>query len=124
MLVFCLPQPDIYPGNCWAFKGSQGYLVVRLSMEIHPTSFTLEHIPKTLSPTGNITSAPKDFSVYVSVPSSLPTRLWSVRYRQRGPSGGTVASQWWRNISLTGKELRTPRTNCPGGSLAEPWSPR
>ncbi|XP_036171350.1 SUN domain-containing protein 1 isoform X16 [Myotis myotis] len=57
-------QPDIYPGNCWAFKGSQGFLVVRLSMEIHPTSFTLEHIPKTLSPTGNITSAPKDFSVY------------------------------------------------------------
>lgn len=57
-------QPDIYPGNCWAFKGSQGYLVVRLSMKIHPTSFTLEHIPKTLSPTGNITSAPKDFSVY------------------------------------------------------------
>ncbi|XP_036288494.1 SUN domain-containing protein 1 isoform X14 [Pipistrellus kuhlii] len=57
-------QPDIYPGNCWAFKGSQGYLVVRLSMEIHPTSFTLEHIPKTLSPTGNIASAPKNFSVY------------------------------------------------------------
>lgn len=60
------PQPDIYPGNCWAFKGSQGYLVVRLSMTIRPTSFTLEHIPKTLSPTGNITSAPKDFSVHVS----------------------------------------------------------
>ncbi|XP_044516037.1 SUN domain-containing protein 1 [Gracilinanus agilis] len=57
-------QPDIYPGNCWAFKGSQGYLVVRLSMMIRPTAFTIEHIPKTLSPTGNITSAPKDFSVY------------------------------------------------------------
>ncbi|XP_030434011.1 SUN domain-containing protein 1 isoform X10 [Gopherus evgoodei] len=57
-------QPDMYPGNCWAFKGSQGYLVVRLSMMIYPTAFTLEHIPKTLSPTGNITSAPKDFSVY------------------------------------------------------------
>ncbi|KAM9058056.1 SUN domain-containing protein 1 isoform 7-T9 [Megaptera novaeangliae] len=57
-------QPDIYPGNCWAFKGSQGYLVVRLSMKILPTTFTLEHIPKTLSPTGNITSAPKDFAVY------------------------------------------------------------
>ncbi|XP_048348670.1 SUN domain-containing protein 1 isoform X9 [Sphaerodactylus townsendi] len=57
-------QPDMHPGNCWAFKGSQGYLVVRLSMLIYPTSFTLEHIPKTLSPTGNITSAPKDFSVY------------------------------------------------------------
>ncbi|XP_062999371.1 SUN domain-containing protein 1 isoform X2 [Elgaria multicarinata webbii] len=57
-------QPDMYPGNCWAFKGSQGYLVVRLSMMIYPAAFTLEHIPKTLSPTGNITSAPKDFSVY------------------------------------------------------------
>ncbi|XP_068940960.1 SUN domain-containing protein 1 isoform X6 [Petaurus breviceps papuanus] len=57
-------QPDIYPGNCWAFKGSQGHLVVRLSMMIYPTAFTIEHIPKTLSPTGNITSAPKDFSVY------------------------------------------------------------
>ncbi|XP_059572286.1 SUN domain-containing protein 1 isoform X5 [Alligator mississippiensis] len=57
-------QPEMYPGNCWAFKGSQGYLVVRLSIKIYPTAFTLEHIPKTLSPTGNITSAPKDFTVY------------------------------------------------------------
>ncbi|XP_069726545.1 SUN domain-containing protein 1 isoform X2 [Phaenicophaeus curvirostris] len=57
-------QPDMYPGNCWAFKGSQGYLVVRLSMKIYPTAFTMEHIARTLSPTGNITSAPKNFSVY------------------------------------------------------------
>ncbi|XP_060223983.1 SUN domain-containing protein 1 isoform X5 [Meriones unguiculatus] len=57
-------QPDIYPGNCWAFKGSQGYLVVRLSMKIYPSTFTMEHIPKTLSPTGNISSAPRDFAVY------------------------------------------------------------
>ncbi|XP_072125195.1 SUN domain-containing protein 1-like isoform X3 [Mobula birostris] len=57
-------QPDVYPGNCWAFKGSQGYLVIRLSVEIYPSAFTLEHIPKSLSPAGNISSAPKDFSVY------------------------------------------------------------
>ncbi|XP_048817426.1 SUN domain-containing protein 1 isoform X8 [Lagopus muta] len=57
-------QPDVYPGNCWAFKGSEGYLVVRLSMKIYPTAFSLEHIPKTLSPSGNITSAPRKFSVY------------------------------------------------------------
>ncbi|NXC33641.1 SUN1 protein, partial [Campylorhamphus procurvoides] len=56
--------PDMYPGNCWAFKGSQGYLVVRLSMKIYPTAFTVEHIPKTLSPKGSITSAPRNFSVY------------------------------------------------------------
>ncbi|KAM4024703.1 SUN domain-containing protein 1 isoform 2-T3 [Anomaloglossus baeobatrachus] len=57
-------QPDMHPGNCWAFKGAQGYLVVRLSMEIFPTAFSLEHIPRSMSPTGNITSAPKDFAVY------------------------------------------------------------
>uniref|UniRef100_A0A8C3CES4 Sad1 and UNC84 domain containing 1 n=1 Tax=Cairina moschata TaxID=8855 RepID=A0A8C3CES4_CAIMO len=57
-------QPDMYPGNCWAFKGSEGYLVIRLSMKIYPTAFTMEHIPKTLSPSGNITSAPRKFSVY------------------------------------------------------------
>ncbi|XP_074014587.1 SUN domain-containing protein 1 isoform X1 [Numenius arquata] len=57
-------QPDMYPGNCWAFKGSQGYLVIRLSMKIYPTAFTLEHVPKALSPAGNITSAPRNFAVY------------------------------------------------------------
>uniref|UniRef100_A0A672TW39 Sad1 and UNC84 domain containing 1 n=1 Tax=Strigops habroptila TaxID=2489341 RepID=A0A672TW39_STRHB len=57
-------QPDVNPGNCWAFKGSQGYLVIRLSMRIYPTGFTMEHIPKTLSPTGTITSAPRKFLVY------------------------------------------------------------
>ncbi|XP_060945369.1 SUN domain-containing protein 1 isoform X2 [Limanda limanda] len=57
-------QPDVYPGNCWAFKGSQGYLVIRLSLRILPSSFCLEHIPKALSPTGNITSAPRNFTVY------------------------------------------------------------
>ncbi|NXD79887.1 SUN1 protein, partial [Halcyon senegalensis] len=56
--------PDMYPGNCWAFKGSLGYLVVKLSMKIYPTAFTVEHIPKTLSPSGNISSAPRNFSVY------------------------------------------------------------
>ncbi|XP_076844728.1 SUN domain-containing protein 1 isoform X1 [Brachyhypopomus gauderio] len=57
-------QPDVYPGNCWAFKGSQGYLVIRLSLSVLPTSFCLEHIPKALSPTGTISSAPRHFRVY------------------------------------------------------------
>ncbi|CDQ96079.1 unnamed protein product [Oncorhynchus mykiss] len=57
-------QPDVYPGNCWAFKGSHGYLVIRLSLRILPTAFCLEHIPKALSPTGNIASAPRNFTVY------------------------------------------------------------
>lgn len=58
-------QPDVHPGNCWAFKGSTGYLVIRLCVKIVPTAFSLEHIPKALSPTGNISSAPRNFTVYV-----------------------------------------------------------
>ncbi|XP_051988041.1 SUN domain-containing protein 1-like isoform X2 [Xyrauchen texanus] len=57
-------QPDMYPGNCWAFKGSQGYLVIRLSLSVLPTAFCLEHIPKSLSPSGNISSAPRRFTVH------------------------------------------------------------
>ncbi|XP_073671958.1 SUN domain-containing protein 1 isoform X2 [Paramisgurnus dabryanus] len=57
-------QPDVHPGNCWAFKGSTGFLVIGLALKIVPTAFSLEHIPKSLSPTGNISSAPREFSVY------------------------------------------------------------
>ncbi|XP_070581177.1 putative leucine-rich repeat-containing protein DDB_G0290503 [Ptychodera flava] len=57
-------QPDVQPGNCWAFKGTTGYLVIQLSGTIRPTSFSMEHIPKSLSPNGNIDSAPKEFSVW------------------------------------------------------------
>lgn len=57
-------QPDSNPGNCWAFRGSQGFAVVRLSSRIRPTAVTLEHIPRSLSPKGSIPSAPKDFAVY------------------------------------------------------------
>ncbi|XP_048090067.1 SUN domain-containing protein 1 isoform X3 [Alosa alosa] len=57
-------QPDVHPGNCWAFKGSHGYLVIRLSMRVVPMAFSLEHIPKSLSPTGHITSAPREYAVY------------------------------------------------------------
>ncbi|XP_068109704.1 SUN domain-containing protein 2 isoform X4 [Hyperolius riggenbachi] len=57
-------QPDSNPGNCWAFRGSQGYVVIHLSSRIRPTAVTLDHIPRSLSPKSTISSAPKDFSVY------------------------------------------------------------
>lgn len=60
-----LLQPDVQPGNCWAFRGSTGFLVIRLSMRILPNAFSLEHIPKVLAPSGTLRSAPRDFSVYV-----------------------------------------------------------
>uniref|UniRef100_A0A8C2A0H9 Si:dkey-92f12.2 n=1 Tax=Cyprinus carpio TaxID=7962 RepID=A0A8C2A0H9_CYPCA len=57
-------QPELYPGKCWAFQGSEGFLVISLSYPVRITHVTLEHLPKELSPTGRIDSAPKDFAVY------------------------------------------------------------
>nr|XP_023655643.1 SUN domain-containing protein 1-like isoform X2 [Paramormyrops kingsleyae] len=57
-------QPDVHPGNCWPFKGSKGFLVIRLSRKIIPTAFSLEHLAKALSPLGNLSSAPRHFEVY------------------------------------------------------------
>ena len=63
-------QPGANPGQCWAVKGDgTGFtappisVVIELSDKIIIDSVTLEHIPETLSPDGNIKSAPKEFSV-------------------------------------------------------------
>ena len=45
-------QPGVMPGECWAFKGHEGYLVIKLAMPMKPTRFSMEHIPKSLSPNG------------------------------------------------------------------------
>ncbi|XP_074842121.1 SUN domain-containing protein 3 [Carettochelys insculpta] len=69
MLVFVkspevILQPKNYPGDCWPFPGSQGETVIKLAVEIIPRAVTMEHISKKISPTGEISSAPKDFTVY------------------------------------------------------------
>ncbi|XP_015345856.2 SUN domain-containing protein 3 [Marmota marmota marmota] len=57
-------QPDVHPGKCWAFPGSQGHILIKLARKITPTAVTMEHISEKVSPSGNISSAPKEFSVY------------------------------------------------------------
>ncbi|XP_038279511.1 SUN domain-containing protein 3 isoform X1 [Canis lupus familiaris] len=57
-------QPDVHPGKCWAFPGSQGHALIKLARKIVPTAVTMEHISEKVSPSGNISSAPKEFSVY------------------------------------------------------------
>ena len=56
-------QPGSSPGQCWAFKGTVGNVVIKLSNPVYVSDITLEHIPKSLSPDGNIASAPKHFEV-------------------------------------------------------------
>ncbi|EPQ18071.1 SUN domain-containing protein 3 [Myotis brandtii] len=57
-------QPDVHPGRCWAFPGSQGHALIKLAGKIIPTSVTMEHISEKVSPSGSISSAPKEFSVH------------------------------------------------------------
>ena len=64
-------QPDVLPGHCWAFHGSQGAVVIKLARPVRPTIFSLEHIPESLSPEGNILAAPRAFTVWVSGTSLL-----------------------------------------------------
>ncbi|XP_069057711.1 SUN domain-containing protein 3-like [Pleurodeles waltl] len=57
-------QPDVHPGNCWAFPGAEGHVTVKLAEMICPVAVTLQHIPRAISHPGDITSALKDFAIY------------------------------------------------------------
>ena len=54
----------MHPGQCWAFRGSEGFLVIQLAARVSVTAFSYEHIPQRISPSGTVDSAPKAFSVY------------------------------------------------------------
>lgn len=57
-------QPQVHPGNCFAFSGSAGNLAVKLSRPITIQNVTIEHIPQSLAPTGDLKSAPKEIEIY------------------------------------------------------------
>lgn len=64
-LSICL-QPDVFPGNCWAFEGDHGQVVIRLPGRVQLSDITLQHPPPSVAHTGKANSAPRDFAVYVS----------------------------------------------------------
>ncbi|XP_049297692.1 klaroid protein isoform X1 [Anopheles funestus] len=75
-------SPTMEPGQCWAFQGFPGYLVIQLNTEIFVTGFTLEHISKLLVSNGSISSAPKHFTVWglVALNDPEPVLLGSYEY--------------------------------------------
>ncbi|XP_065558324.1 klaroid protein-like isoform X2 [Artemia franciscana] len=56
-------QRGINPGECWAFEGEFGCLVVKLARPVRISSVTIEHISKNVSITGNIDTAPREFKI-------------------------------------------------------------
>ncbi|KAM9681830.1 sperm-associated antigen 4 protein [Dama dama] len=57
-------EPDVFPGNCWAFEGDQGQVVIRLPGRVQLSDITLQHPPPTVAHTPGANSAPRDFAVY------------------------------------------------------------
>lgn len=53
-------------GNCFGFKGESGSLYLRLMAPAVVNALTIEHIPKQMSPTMDVSDAPKIFNVTVS----------------------------------------------------------
>ncbi|XP_045050659.1 sperm-associated antigen 4 protein isoform X5 [Desmodus rotundus] len=57
-------EPDVFPGNCWAFEGDKGQVVIRLPGRVQLSDITLQHPPPSVAHTGGANSAPRDFAVY------------------------------------------------------------
>ena len=53
-------------GDCWAFYGEKAFLSIRLSTTILPESISLDHISASIAHVPNLTSAPREFRVFVS----------------------------------------------------------
>lgn len=74
-------QPSVEPGECFAFSG-RGEVVIALIKSVFIQAISVEHIPKQISPDGNISSAPTGFSAYglESVNDPCPLHLGTFRY--------------------------------------------
>ncbi|XP_043686843.1 tetratricopeptide repeat protein 39C-like [Vespula pensylvanica] len=57
-------QTGVLPGECWAFKGSSGTVVIQLLGSVYISGISLEHISPSISPTGETMAAPKEFSLW------------------------------------------------------------
>ncbi|XP_054897831.1 SUN domain-containing protein 2-like [Poeciliopsis prolifica] len=57
-------RSHLSPGHCWAFADLPGRLSIALSHKTTVTHVSMSHIPKFVSPTSSVSSAPREFSVY------------------------------------------------------------
>ncbi|KAF1469426.1 Sperm-associated antigen 4 protein, partial [Eudyptula minor novaehollandiae] len=66
----------ISPGYCWPFQASRSQVVFRLPAQVRPTAITVQHPLKKSSALGDISSAPRDFTVSVSLCQALGAGTW------------------------------------------------
>ncbi|NXL47710.1 SPAG4 protein, partial [Podilymbus podiceps] len=53
----------VSPGYCWPLQASQSQVVIQLPARVQPTTITVQHPLKKSSALGDISSAPRDFTV-------------------------------------------------------------
>lgn len=58
---------DVSPGYCWPLQASQRQVLIRLPATVRPTAVSVQHLLKKSSALGDISSAPRDFTVFVSL---------------------------------------------------------
>ncbi|XP_040521000.2 SUN domain-containing protein 3-like [Gallus gallus] len=102
-------QPDISAGNCWAFQGSRGHVVIRLPEKIWPTAFTLWHISKAVSPSGEVSTAPREFVVSGVDEDEGEALLGSFIYDVDGEIAQTFPVQVWQVLAA---ECQGGRPGC------------
>ncbi|CAG7834253.1 unnamed protein product [Allacma fusca] len=69
-------QPGVVPGECWVVEGATAEVVIQLISPAVITGFTLEHIPKSISPYGKIDTAPRKFQVMGLMSENDLDTLW------------------------------------------------
>ncbi|POI29370.1 hypothetical protein CIB84_006879 [Bambusicola thoracicus] len=92
-------QPNISTGNCWAFQGSRGHVVIWLLEKIWPTAFTVWHISKAFSPSGEFSTAPREFAVSGVDEDEGEALLWSFIYDMDGEIAQTFQVQEWQVLA-------------------------
>lgn len=70
-------------GECFTFKGKQATVLIRLFASAFLDAVTIEHIPRKMSPSEDVTSAPRKFSVSVSISKVFPSFLLSFVSRRQ-----------------------------------------
>ncbi|XP_012271483.2 SUN domain-containing protein 1 [Orussus abietinus] len=80
-------QTGVLPGECWAFKGNSGSVVIKLLGLVYISGVSLEHISASISPTGDTSTAPRDFCVWglEDVNDSEGFLLGHFTYDNQGP---------------------------------------
>ncbi|KAF0971768.1 hypothetical protein FDP41_009991 [Naegleria fowleri] len=92
-LFSSIKRPDIILttdttiGNCWPMKGGSGFVVIELASPIIPTAFSIDHVPRSLTP--NFSSAPRQFTVFAYESSTSLAKLHTFEYDIKGPATQT-----------------------------------